>query len=421
VPGAADHEFLRTLASQASVALNTAHLYERLDVERRKQARSFHQLEILFDVTRKLAEVSDLARMLSLVLRRAIGAVSAEKGSLMLVDEHTDELVVRVVEGLDDPDMQQQINDGSVACRRFRRGEGVAGRVWETRKPVRVNDSNSDHRFVGSTGSYVRALICMPLIVDDEVLGVLNITNPIDTDFDESDESILGALADQAAIAIARARLYEAAITDGLTGLRIRRFGMARLHEECKRARRYGTTLSVALCDIDFFKKVNDTYGHPAGDEVLRVVATTLAASIRQDIDIGARYGGEEFLIVMPETDLTGASHMAERLRGEVEAITTVHDEHPIRVTLSIGLAEFVAGETPKALVARADRALYQAKEGGRNTVVLGRAQAPPDLAADAGDLPPVHTDGGSAAVPPIITAKKLGRARADDRKEPQP
>jgi diguanylate cyclase (GGDEF)-like protein len=399
-----DYLFLSTLASQASVALNTARLYESIEIERSKQARSFHQLEILFDVTKKLSEISDLARMLGIILRKAIKAVDASKGSLMLADDSGQELVVRVVEGLPDLELQRRINDGEVECRRFRRGEGIAGRVWASGEPLRIAEAGADARFAAASGTYVRSLICVPMIVDDETLGVINITNRRGGgDFAEADLSILGALAHQAAAAIARARLYEAAITDGLTGLSIRRFVLARLREEVRRAERYEHPLSVVLCDVDHFKRVNDTHGHLAGDAVLRSVAATLKVGVRQGVDLVGRYGGEEFVLVLPETDAAGAATLADRLRGDVAGCRPEHDGVVVDVTMSLGVAQVVPGESVEDALGRADRALYAAKNGGRNLVVVDRpvpAAAPEPLPAIE-TPPPVHTDAPQRAVPP--------------------
>ncbi|HCP46013.1 MAG TPA: hypothetical protein DIU15_08235, partial [Deltaproteobacteria bacterium] len=206
--------------------------------------------------------------------------------------------------------------------------------------------------------------------------------------FRDEDEEILGALADQAAVAIARARLYEAAITDGLTGLYIRRFVMHRLREEVRRTRRYGNQLSVVICDIDHFKSVNDTYGHPAGDAVLVRVADVLRAGLRTEVDVAARYGGEEFLLLLPQTTARAAVVAAERLRKSTEELKVeVGADEPLSVTMSFGIAELdiESGETPADLIARADAALYASKEAGRNRVTAYGASGGPGK-ADAGE-----------------------------------
>ena len=126
------------------------------------------------------------------------------------------------------------------------------------------------------------------------------------------------------------------------------------------------------MIDIDFFKKVNDTYGHASGDEVLRTVASVIKAQLRES-DIPARYGGEEFAVLLPYTHIDEAKIVGERLRKAVEETTVQLDDLTINVTISMGLAEFTQEETGEELFARADKALYEAKDGGRNRVCIGK------------------------------------------------
>ncbi len=387
VPTAEDHHFLHILASQAAGALATAKLYQSVAVARRQLDRSLHNLSMLFDVTRALGAISDLTRLLKLILERACAAVGAEKGSLMLLDEATDELVIRVVRGLPDKEVERKINNGEIECRRFRRGEGVAGKVIELGHTIRVNDVDRAQDFKKSDGSHVQSILCVPLNVDEEIIGVINITNKNDNrTFEKEDESILEALANQAAVAIARTRLYEAAITDGLTGLFIRRFIMHRFTEEQRRAKRYKTPLSVVMCDIDHFKSVNDTHGHQVGDEVIVEVARVLSQGVREDIDIVGRYGGEEFMVILPQTALDGSVQAADRVREAVEAIeVALPDGGTLKVTASFGTAEFNQddpNETIESCLKRADDALYDAKRGGRNQVCRRRHPDVPETAA---------------------------------------
>jgi len=151
--------------------------------------------------------------------------------------------------------------------------------------------------------------------------------------------------------------------TDSLTGLDNRRAIDERLHEETARARRYGHPLSVLMIDLDDFKAINDRYGHSAGDDTLRDVARAITRSVRS-IDVPGRYGGEEFLVILPETAITGAATVAERIRDAVEQMGMT--------TASVGLADLIAEDTTGAeLVVRADAALYKAKRTGKNRVVL--------------------------------------------------
>ena len=166
-------------------------------------------------------------------------------------------------------------------------------------------------------------------------------------------------------------------ITDPLTGTYNRGYMTERLPQEIKRARRYSRALSIILCDIDHFKKVNDTYGHLVGDRVLKDFAQCIRHSIRQDVDWTARYGGEEFLIVLPETDVNGASVMAERLKSELSQRVTETQGKQISITASFGVTGFGPDTpdemiSPEAMVSKADKYLYQAKREGRNRAMGG-------------------------------------------------
>lgn len=160
--------------------------------------------------------------------------------------------------------------------------------------------------------------------------------------------------------------LRLASLTDGLTGAYNRRYLLQKLAEEIERAKRYGEDLSVILLDLDFFKAINDTFGHRVGDEVLVKVATTLRACTR-DVDISGRYGGEEFLVILPHTSAALAIEVAERIRRAVKALTWT--QRGLRVTASSGVCEY-AGMDVDGLVEIADQRLYRAKEEGRDRVV---------------------------------------------------
>ncbi len=158
-------------------------------------------------------------------------------------------------------------------------------------------------------------------------------------------------------------------ITDDLTGCFNRRTLETRLREELGRCQRYQRSLSVIALDLDFFKNINDGYGHAAGDEVLRSVSRLLRNSSRQNLDWIVRMGGEEFLIVLPETDLAPALAHAERMRRKIEGQPVLHAGREIRVTASLGVAQWMTTEDGQALIRRADSLLYDAKDAGRNQV----------------------------------------------------
>jgi two-component system, cell cycle response regulator len=181
-------------------------------------------------------------------------------------------------------------------------------------------------------------------------------------------------------------KLAEQAITDELTGLKNRRAFDERLNEEFRRAQRYSDPVSLIMIDLDHFKTVNDRFGHPHGDLVLRGAADQLRASTR-DPDICARYGGEEFAVILPKTHLQGALAVAERIWKELGArayplpagaAATPASEGTLHVTASMGIAFYPSKDitSPELLLKYADEALYQAKRAGRNTICLYQAQA---------------------------------------------
>ena len=168
----------------------------------------------------------------------------------------------------------------------------------------------------------------------------------------------------------------EAAVTDQLTGLHNRRYMTGQLDALVARAVRGGEPVAALLLDIDLFKKINDNFGHDAGDEVLREFAVRLASNVRA-IDIPCRYGGEEFVIIMPETSLETGERIAERIRMHVAGspFRVTNGREVLNVTISIGVAATLgAGDTPDALLKRADEALYEAKARGRNRVIAHAA-----------------------------------------------
>lgn len=207
-------------------------------------------------------------------------------------------------------------------------------------------------------------IICLFIVTLSSFLGIVS--------------RLVGVLKQK--LEVAEVRIRELMVTDALTGLKNRRFIDERLGLEFLRARRYRRSLSVVFFDIDFFKKVNDTYGHDGGDEVLRQVGATTQGLCRET-DMLGRYGGEEFLLLLPETDFETARFVANRYRQAIEDLQIgLRDEKVIRVSASFGVACADFGDdsawkendlTAKELFAQADIALYQAKEKGRNRVEI--------------------------------------------------
>ncbi len=220
----------------------------------------------------------------------------------------------------------------------------------------------------------VKSLLILPLVSADEAIGTFLLAARAEKRFGKDVREMLGVIATQVAVSLQNGLLYKRmetmATTDGLTGLTNHRTFQDRFADLLERARRHGLKAAVLLCDVDHFKKVNDNYGHPVGDEVLRRVARVLM-DVARKIDITARYGGEEFVVVLENTGLDQARQVGERIRQEVARIVVETEKGPLKVTQSIGVACFPDDAGDRAqLIERADHALYHAKHSGRNQVV---------------------------------------------------
>lgn len=232
---------------------------------------------------------------------------------------------------------------------------------------------------------YPRMWLPIPLHSDGEVWGCLSLVRHQSVPWTESELQLAQAVTDQLAIAIEQSQLYQQlqqanqeldrlVNLDGLTQVANRRCFDQVLQEEWYRLRREQLPLSLILCDVDYFKRYNDTYGHPGGDFCLQQVAQAISRAVKRPADLVARYGGEEFAILLPNTPVEGAVQVAQLIRQELQRLQLPHaaslvSEH---VTLSLGVSSIVPNqeESPDVLVRMADEALYQAKKQGRNRAI---------------------------------------------------
>ena len=359
--------FLQQVSAHAAVCIKTCRLYEKREKEKEDLDKTLQNLSLLYSIGKAMNYISDLKKLLQFILGQAIEITSAEKGSLMLYDMETNHLNIRVLAGSEAKAYQEKVNNNEIKCRSFKPGEGIAGRVFLTAKPIVVNNIKKDNVFVDSEASYVRSIACIPMIVYNDVIGVINVTNKrYGMQFTDDDVEMLKAVADQAAVAINKAQLWDMAVTDSLTGLYVRRYFMVKLHEEVHRAERYNNILSIVMADLDRFKNINDTYGHDVGDRVLKEIGRFLQQNVR-DLDMVARYGGEEFVIMIPEAAKDAAYSMSERLRKKFSRLKF---ENLPQITMSLGIATFpFDGKQPEDLLKKADAAMYAAKKAGRNQV----------------------------------------------------
>jgi diguanylate cyclase (GGDEF)-like protein len=243
-----------------------------------------------------------------------------------------------------------------------------------------------DHQLICPHAVDARSIAMIPLSHRGKLLGSINLcsSDPLRFTHEHASDFLahLGVIASFCIEnTINRARLLRSGFTDVLTGWHNRRYLTVRTNEELARARRDGSKLVCLMLDIDHFKQVNDTWGHAAGDAVLRELAQRIEMQVRAS-DVAARYGGEEFVVLLPNTDVTSASRLAERIRKEIAASPiALPSGDSVRITASIGIAEVSPGPADKdlktlgdSLIARADVALYAAKSAGRDCVVVEAA-----------------------------------------------
>ncbi len=239
-----------------------------------------------------------------------------------------------------------------------------------------------------------KSLLVLPLLCADEPVGTLTLVARAEKRFGKDVREMLAVIANQVAVSLENGFLYRKmetmATTDGLTGLTNHRTFQTKFADMLERAERHGHKVAVLLCDVDFFKKVNDGYGHPVGDEVLRRVARVLA-EVPRKIDVSARYGGEEFAVLLDNVDVAQAKAVAERIRIEISKVVVDTEKGPLSVTESVGVAAYPEdGRDRATLIERADLALYHAKHTGRNRVVtwaeaLAAKTQGPQKAVDSG------------------------------------
>jgi diguanylate cyclase (GGDEF)-like protein len=342
------------LAALLTLGMSALLLIVTVDSGRQKRrAELVSDLRVIARVSRDIGRRGDARTTVCQATRELVGCDFA----MVLEPDGDGSLVVRAAWGEDAPVRVSIAASGSVCASVL-----AAGRqrfVGDLRTAGRIDAAS-----VESTGA-VSALF-EPVMLDERPIGVLvvawrsRIGEP-----DGRVRSIATLLAAEAAVAIERAdlvaRLTEQALVDGLTGLPNRRALDESLDASVARAARTGAPLSIAMVDVDHFKAYNDAYGHPEGDRLLAALSATWKAELRGHDTVG-RYGGEEFLLLLPGVDTAVAASVVDRLRTGIAE----------PVTCSFGVATWDGGETASALVSRADQALYAAKRGGRNRVVVG-------------------------------------------------
>jgi diguanylate cyclase (GGDEF)-like protein len=365
---------------------------------------SLDMLEKLLEISRQMAETRALDPLLKYAMSEVLAFVNAEFGYLILLDAEN-KLDFRVRQNskgveIDEPDKQIS--------------RTIFNQVIQKRASIVIADAFSDEEFQESKSVLdlkIQSVMCAPLIAKDELLGALYVENRSAIGvFEDDDLKPLEYFAAHAAVAIenamlnddleervsvrtaelkqtvdklereiearkrAEAELQKLAITDPLTGAYNRRYFFEITAQEIERAQRHNLNLSVAMIDMDHFKQINDRYGHITGDQVLLAMADCFRDNLRK-IDIVGRYGGDEFVILMPESNQSQAKKAANRLCKKVNGRVKKIQKFSTPITTSMGLFTLAGDQeiSVEELIERADRALYAAKESGRNRVSTWR------------------------------------------------
>ncbi|MFW5884443.1 MAG: diguanylate cyclase [bacterium] len=339
----------------------TEEALERAKTEAEEQAQEAETLRMAGAIVASTLEVE---RTVQLVLDQALNVVPYDTASVLLLRE--DALEVIGGNGWDDLDAIRGLR---IPCP----GENPHSRAIETRNATVVNDVAEEFaRFSNISGTEIRSWLGIPLIVHGEVIGLLALDSTTPGFFTPKHVRLATALGDHVAVAIQNARLYEQtrelAMTDSLTGIATRRAFFVQAEHALEQAKRNEQQISVIMADLDHFKSINDEYGHGRGDEAIRLAADAAREVLRRS-DIIGRYGGEEFAVVLPNTDRTDATTIAERLRARVEEIIVPGTDEHLSVSVGVVTESPTPAETVDAVLDKADRALYEAKRLGRNRV----------------------------------------------------
>ncbi len=313
-----------------------------------------------------LRSTHDMSQMLGSILNTAVDAVDADVGVLWRFTATRAQLYPAATSGL------EEAEPGSVGV-----GEGIVGHVAERANNVILPSPTGDGPRAAEEEPDAPVVVGVPVYSQDRVTGVLAVYRS-DTarPFTQEDLDTVVFLAEQGGVAIENVMLHEEArrlsLMDGLTGIWNRRFFQMQSRQVLATAQRFDRPFSVLMMDLDFFKRVNDTYGHPRGDSILVEFAKRVNGALRE-VDTFARYGGEEFIVLLPETDVDGAMITAQKICEVIRAKPFGGlDETSLDITVSIGVASHpVHGQSMKDLIDAADDALYRAKEGGRDRVVV--------------------------------------------------
>jgi diguanylate cyclase (GGDEF)-like protein len=348
-----DLEVMQTAAGQLSVAVENARLFA-------EELRRSKQLNFLNNISKMAISSEDAEQMLADIVAEIQKTFQYDHIGIGILDYVTKEIEIKAEAGA----------TAHARGKRIPLGIGIVGRVARSNERALVHNSG-EGQLIGVLPDS-RSVLCIPITYGESLLGVLNVESRQENAFSTQDVLIMSTLADLLATALHNTfvfqKLQQQSITDGLTGIKTRRFFWEALSSEWKRASRSGRPFSVVLIDLDKFKEVNDSFGHLEGDLVLARVGRLLEQRCRQS-NVVARYGGDEFVILMPETSIDQAHSLAERLRLWLAQDAMLAEHH---ISGSFGVASFPAhGFSAEDIIRVADAGMYAAKHNGGNRVSM--------------------------------------------------
>ncbi len=355
--------FLKTLSRNISVAINNFLLLSELREANVRLDEKIQEVSILYQASQMISSELQLQALLDMAMSAISEITDIERGSTWLYDEEhrSFNLMSHLGDATELPD-SLALEDSDILQLAQERKESFEYEQGKTEQPAILK--RLDEKVFG------RSFVVVPILNQGEFLGLVHLCAAESANgFTNRDIRLIKVFAVQLGAAVKNAQLYEQAITDGMTKLYLHRYFKQRLLDEIKRAARFKRSLALIMVDIDHFKCLNDNYGHQTGDDVLRHVAAILRRAVRTH-DLPVRYGGEEFALVLPETDMTGAVAVAERVRRSIEndyleVAGVVH-----KISASFGVSVFPdCADDMDSLIKAADVALYWSKEHGRNQV----------------------------------------------------
>ncbi|KAF3890739.1 diguanylate cyclase [Tolypothrix bouteillei VB521301] len=360
---------------------------QRLHEEIQEKEQAEAETKLLLKTIQAVSQASNFDLALDAILCEVRQGIAWDYAEVWILSEDGTNLQLRRT-SYDSKQVQFNRFHKASSPLRFAPYMGLVGQVWEFLQPVWIEDLAQVQppvflRTEAAIACGLKAAFGVPILLDQQLLAVLVFFKQSQIPYEFKIVQLVNAVALQLgelmqrkkaeeSLRQAHQKLQRLANLDSLTQIANRRCFDEAFSQEWRRSRREGTFLALILCDVDYFKYYNDRYGHQAGDICLKQVAQALANNSRRPADLVARYGGEEFIVLLPNTDLNGAVHIAQKIQTEIAALGIAHESSLISqvVTISMGIACVVPTleNSPENLIATADEALYVAKARGRNT-----------------------------------------------------